>query len=72
MASGGVRDLANSSLRRKLFSQPSKITDEGEEEEEGEGSVREGEEGEEEEKEKGAKGNLAESTRVHTYLTPSK
>ena len=67
MVSGGVRDLANSSLRRKLFSQPSKITDE-EEEEEGDG--REGEE--EEEEGKGMRGSLAESARPHTYLTPSK
>ena len=67
MASGGVRDLANSSLRRKLFSQPN---NEGEEEE-GEGSMRQKGEGEEKER-KGARGNLAESTRAHTYLTPSK
>ena len=66
MVSGGVRDLANSSLRRKLFSQPSKITDE-EEEEEGDGRERE-----EEEEGKGMRGSLAESARAHTYLTPSK
>ena len=32
---GSVRDLANTSLRRKLFAQPSRITEEEEEEEEG-------------------------------------
>ena len=68
---GGVRDLANSSLRRKLFGQPSMITDEGEEEEEEEEEGGRGGEGEEEEG-RGMGGSPAQSTRIHTYVTPSK
>ena len=40
---GGVRDLANMSLRRKLFGQPTEEAD-GEGAREGEGGGREGEE----------------------------
>ena len=61
----GVRDLANSYLRRKLFGQPERIIEEaGEEQGEGEG----GGEGEEE-------GEIARDDNMQSstaYVTPSK